>query len=103
MLAAPLGFISDHLEVLYDLDTEAYDLAQSLGMKFVRAQTVGTHPAFISMVRQLIDERLNPAQPKLALGAFGPKHDFCPADCCPAPQRGGRLPVSEGPRVSRPL
>ena len=103
VLVAPLGFISDHLEVLYDLDTEARELAAQLGMKLVRAATVGTHPAFIAAVRQLIAERVNANEPKLAIGAFGPNHDVCPVDCCPAPQRAGRPPVSATPSVSRPL
>jgi ferrochelatase len=103
VLVAPLGFISDHLEVLYDLDTEAHSLAHELGMKMVRAETVGTHPSFITMIRYLITERMNPAEPRLSIGAFGPNHDVCPADCCPAPQRAGRPPVSEAPSVLRPL
>jgi ferrochelatase len=103
VLVAPLGFVSDHLEVLYDLDREARELADALGVKFVRAETVGTHPAFISMIRNLIEERLDPAAPQLAIGAFPPNHDVCPEDCCPAPPRAGRPPVSEAPSVSRPL
>ena len=104
VLVAPLGFISDHLEVLYDLDTEAQDLATQLGMRMVRAATVGTHPVFISMLRQLIAERLSPgAAAKLALGQFGPNHDVCPLDCCPAPlPRAGRPPASAIPGASRP-
>ncbi|MGA8029088.1 MAG: ferrochelatase [Bryobacteraceae bacterium] len=90
VLVAPLGFVSDHLEVLYDLDTEALHLANELGMKMVRAATVGTHPAFVRMIRQLIAERILRNEPKLAVGSFGPNHDVCPADCCPAPQRAGR-------------
>jgi protoporphyrin/coproporphyrin ferrochelatase len=92
---APLGFLSDHVEVLYDLDFEARELAAELKMNMVRAATVGTHPAFIRMIRQLIKERINPAEPKLSLGLFGPNHDVCPMDCCPAPQRAGKLPASE--------
>jgi protoporphyrin/coproporphyrin ferrochelatase len=95
VLVAPLGFVSDHIEVLYDLDTEALHLATELGMKMVRSATVGTHPAFIKMIRLLIAERLFPNDPRLAIGAFGPSHDFCASDCCPAPQRPGRPPVSE--------
>ncbi len=87
VLVAPVGFLSDHMEILYDLDTEAADLARELGMKLVRAPTVGTHPAFVRMIRQLIAERLSPNEPKLALGAFGPSPDSCAADCCPAPRR----------------
>jgi ferrochelatase len=102
VIVAPLGFISDHLEVLYDLDTEAQALAGELGMRMVRAATVGTHPVFIGMLRQLIAERLSPSEEKLAIGQFGPNHDVCPLDCCPAPQRAGRPPASEAPGVSRP-
>ena len=58
VIVAPLGFISDHLEVLYDLDHRSAELAQELGMKMVRAGTAGTHPAFLGMLRQLIAERL---------------------------------------------
>ena len=102
VLVAPLGFLSDHLEVLYDLDSEAQSLAEQLGMKMVRAGTVGAHPAFVAMIRKLICERLSPNEPKLAIGRFGPNHDVCPADCCPAPQRAGRPPVSAAPSVSQP-
>jgi protoporphyrin/coproporphyrin ferrochelatase len=96
VLVAPLGFISDHIEVLYDLDTEALHLATELGMKMVRSATVGTHPAFIKMIRLLIAERLFPNEPRLAMGAFGPSHDVCALDCCPPPRRAGTLHVSEG-------
>jgi protoporphyrin/coproporphyrin ferrochelatase len=101
ILLAPLGFVSDHLEVLYDLDLEAMALARELGMRMVRAATVGTHPAFVRMIRQLIAERVFPNEPKLVLGSFGPNHDVCPADCCSAPRLAGRPPVLAGPSVSR--
>jgi protoporphyrin/coproporphyrin ferrochelatase len=101
ILVAPLGFLSDHLEVLYDLDVEARSVAKELDIKLIRAQTVSTHPAFVSMIRQLIQERLDPSQPKLAVGMFGPSHDVCPVDCCPAPQRSGKRLVSAGPSVSQ--
>jgi protoporphyrin/coproporphyrin ferrochelatase len=100
VVVAPLGFISDHMEVLYDLDTEAVDLAKELGMNLVRAATVGTHPAFIRAIRQLIQERLSPEVPKLAIGHFGPNHDVCPANCCPPPRRADKPPVSATPIVS---
>lgn len=99
VLVAPLGFLSDHMEVLYDLDTEARDLAAELGMQFTRAATVGTHPAFVRMIVQLVDERVNNA-PRSAVGLFGPNHDVCPANCCPAPQRAGKPPVLAGPAAS---
>jgi ferrochelatase len=78
----PIGFISDHLEVLFDIDTEARDLCHELGITMHRAATVGTHPKFIQMIRLLIEERLDPAKPRLAVGSFGPNHDVCPLDCC---------------------
>lgn len=96
VVIAPVGFISGHMEVLYDLDTEAADLARELGLNMARAGTVGTHPAFVKMIAQLVRERLSPAEPRLAVGLFSPSHDVCPAGCCPPPQRGGRPPVSEG-------
>jgi protoporphyrin/coproporphyrin ferrochelatase len=100
VVIAPLGFISDHMEVLYDLDTEARQLAGELGMNMVRAQTVGTHPAFISMIRQLVEERLDPTRARLAIGNYGANHDVCPADCCSAPSAAGRPLVSEDRVVS---
>ena len=87
VIVAPLGFISDHLEVLFDLDTEAVDLAQELGIRLVRAATAGTHPAFVAAIRELIQERLLPTLPRLAVGLLPPNHDVCPLDCCPAPVR----------------
>jgi ferrochelatase len=82
VVVAPLGFISDHLEVIYDLDTEAQQLASELGINMVRAATVGTHPRFIQMIRELVVERLDESTPKLSLGSRGPGHDVCPVDCC---------------------
>jgi len=86
IVVVPIGFISDHMEVIYDLDTEAQQLCQELGVNMVRAGTVGTHPRFVRMIRELIEERLFNA-PRLALGDRGPAPDVCAADCCPAPQR----------------
>jgi protoporphyrin/coproporphyrin ferrochelatase len=100
VIVSPLGFLSDHMEILYDLDTEAAELARELGMTMVRAKTVGTHPAFVQTIVQLIRERIFPDEPKLAIGRFGPNHDVCPANCCPAPQRAGRPPASANPVVS---
>jgi ferrochelatase len=82
VVVAPVGFISDHMEVLYDLDTEARQLSEEIGINMVRAATVGTHPEFVRMIRELIIERLDPAAPRRALGTFAPSHDVCPVDCC---------------------
>ncbi|MBV9264845.1 MAG: ferrochelatase, partial [Acidobacteriaceae bacterium] len=87
VLIAPLGFLSDHMEVLYDLDHEALQLASELNMNVRRAATVGTHAAFVRMIRQLVRERLCPGEERLAIGPYGPSHDFCAEDCCPAPSR----------------
>jgi ferrochelatase len=88
-----VSFISDHMEVLYDLDTEAADLCRELGIDMVRAATVGTAPAFIGMVRDLIAERAwgLPARP--AIGLLPANHDVCPLDCCPAPVRPAARPT----------
>ena len=82
VVVAPVGFISDHMEVLYDLDTEARQLSEELGLNMIRAATVGTHPDFIKMIRELILERLDETTPRRSLGALPPSHDLCPADCC---------------------
>ncbi|MFM9964523.1 MAG: ferrochelatase [Planctomycetaceae bacterium] len=91
VVVAPIGFLSDHIEVLYDLDDEAFTLAKELGLTMVRAGTVGTHPRFVAMICDLIAERLanESAEPceRRAIGEFGPNHDVCPADCCPYPIR----------------
>jgi len=79
---APIGFVSDHLEVLYDLDVEARELAGELGLNLVRASTASTHPAFVAMIRELVQERLDPGLPRRAVGRFVAGHDVCPADCC---------------------
>ena len=78
----PVGFISDHMEVLFDLDTEAQELAHELAIRLVRVPTVGTHPAFVSMIRELIIERMSDNPLRLALGQYPANHDVCPVDCC---------------------
>jgi ferrochelatase len=87
VVIAPIGFVSDHMEILFDLDTQARQLCGELGLQMVRAETVGTHPRFIRMIRQLICERMDQRQPRLALGVFGPRPDVCAVDCCAMPRR----------------
>jgi len=89
VVIAPISFISDHMEVLYDLDIEAKQLCDSLGLPMARAKTVGVHPKFIAMIRELIIERTEGAE-RLALGTLGPRENVCAEDCCPAPQRPAR-------------
>jgi ferrochelatase len=87
LVIAPIGFVSDHMEILFDLDTQAKELCSELGLNMMRAKTVGTHPRFIRMIRELILERVDETRPKLTLGILGPRPDVCPVDCCPMPRR----------------
>ena len=57
VIVSPIGFLCDHVEVLYDLDVEAKTTAEECGMHFTRARTVGDHPEFISMLAELVRER----------------------------------------------
>ena len=82
VVVLPIGFTSDHMEVLFDIDTEVSQLCAELGMTMHRAPTVGTHPRFVRMIRELITERLSDNPERLALGELGPGRDVCPADCC---------------------
>jgi ferrochelatase len=92
VLVVPIGFLSDHMEVIFDLDVEARQQCEALGLNLVRASTVGTHPVFITALRQLIEERLTDTPNRLALGHRGPSPDICPDDCCLAPSRAGEKP-----------
>ena len=87
VVLAPVSFISDHMEVLYDLDIEARQLCDSLSLPMARAKTVGVHPKFIAMIRELILERTSTGVERRALGSLGPRQDVCEENCCPAPQR----------------
>ena len=82
----PVGFVSDHMEVRHDLDVAAAETAARLGLPVQRAATPGTDPRFVSMITELVRERLD-GVPPVALGRLGPASDACPADCCrpPAP------------------
>jgi ferrochelatase len=76
VVVSPIGFLSDHMEVLYDLDHEAAGVARELGMHFVRAGTAGTHPAVIGMLAELVEARVAAAEPLV-----------CAEGCCPGPSR----------------
>jgi ferrochelatase len=82
VVVSPIGFVSDHLEVLYDLDVEARERADELGLTMARAGTAGTHPAFVAGLRDLIVERMTLDANRPALGRLGPSHDVCAPDCC---------------------
>ncbi|MFE9097062.1 ferrochelatase [Streptomyces sp. NPDC007264] len=88
VVMAPIGFVSDHMEVLYDLDTEATAKAGELGLPVRRSATAGADPRFAAAIRDLIVERAatergQQATP-CALGTLGPSHHVCPVGCCPA-------------------
>lgn len=89
VVVSPTGFVSDHMEVVWDLDTEARETAAAVGLNYRRASTAGTHPAFVAMVRELVLEELTGA-PRELLGDLGVCGWECPLGCCPAPQRPGR-------------
>jgi protoporphyrin/coproporphyrin ferrochelatase len=112
-ILVPVGFVSDHMEVLYDLDVEAAQAARRLGLPLARAATPGTHPRFVSMVTELVRERTDEPGPvpregaadpgsvrggrpasRRALGFMEPGPDACPNGCCRAhaPARGGGGP-----------
>lgn len=84
VVISPIGFLSDHMEVLYDLDDEARRFCDEHSIFMVRAGTPGNHPRFVGMVRKLIQERVS-GSPRECAGQFPPNHDVCPVDCCPAP------------------
>jgi ferrochelatase len=91
VVIAPTGFVSDHLEVRWDLDNEALQTATEVGITMARAATAGTHPAFVEAICSLVGERLS-SEPKLALGPMGPSWDECPFDkgCCTPRTRPAR-------------
>jgi ferrochelatase len=107
VVAVPVGFVSDHMEVVHDLDVEAAATARALGLPFARAAAPGPAPRFAAMVRELVAE-LTSGEPALALGGFGPRAyaaglanggQACPQDCCRyAPRRPGQ-PATQGPQV----
>lgn len=97
LIIMPLGFVSDHMEVMFDLDTEAQELCDSLSLNMVRAGSVGVHPSFVKMIRELVLERTS-GHEKRAIGKMPPNWDVCPKDCCGGPRAGrGRPAPSQKP------
>ena len=82
VVIVPIGFISDHMEVQFDLDVEAAEVCQEIGLNMLRAKTVGTHPRFVRMIRELVDERMSNDNLRLAVGQLPATADQCPLDCC---------------------
>jgi ferrochelatase len=85
VVIVPIGFIADHLEVVWDLDVEALTRAAELGLPATRAATPGTHPDFVAMVCELIGERLDPTAPRRSLGRLPARPAECRPGCCPPP------------------
>ena len=81
VVVAPIGFVSDHMEVVYDLDFEAQKVAKELGITMVRARTAGTHPSFVKMIRELMLERIDNL-PARFTGTRGARDNICLPDCC---------------------
>jgi protoporphyrin/coproporphyrin ferrochelatase len=98
VVMVPIGFVSDHMEVIYDLDTEAVARAESAGIHVARAGTVGTDLRFVAMIRELLMERAHHERghpvTRSSLGRIAPLHDACPAACCPNPR--GAVPAACG-------
>ncbi len=90
VVVVPIGFVSDHMEVIFDLDTEAKATAEKLGIEFARAATAGLDPRFVSMVRDLLVERAAVERgldvPRAVVAGQAPSWDVCPARCCPNPR-----------------
>ena len=84
IVVIPVGFISDHMEVAYDLDVEARACCDELGVRMVRAETAGIHPRFVEMIAELVEERLSPSTDRPAAGVLDPWPDRCPPGCCPS-------------------
>jgi len=82
VVVVPIGFLHEHMEVVFDLDVELFELCAALNLRMVRAETPGLCPRFVHMVRELILERINPGSPRLALGTEGPPPDECSEGCC---------------------
>jgi ferrochelatase len=82
VVIAPVGFVSDHIEVLYDLDHEAQEVAKQLGINMRRARTAGSHPAFVKMIRDLVLERIDQTAERRFMGNDGVRPDVCVPGCC---------------------
>jgi ferrochelatase len=93
VVTLPIGFVSDHMEVIHDLDTEAAETAAEVGVEWRRAATPGVAPVFVAGLVELIAERVSGAEPR-ALSELGPAPDACAKGCCANP-RGWQPVVAE--------
>ncbi|HIV56674.1 MAG TPA: ferrochelatase [Candidatus Stackebrandtia faecavium] len=90
VLIVPLGFVSDHIEVLWDLDTEACGTAARLGLWVTRTPTPGTHPDFVHALVDMVQERITgrPTQQRANTTTIGPWFDVCRPGCCESTRLG---------------
>jgi ferrochelatase len=82
VVVVPIGFVCEHMEIVYDLDITARAVCEEWDLNMVRSAVVGCHPRFVQMIRELIQERIEDNPTRLALGTDGPSPDLCPPDCC---------------------
>jgi ferrochelatase len=82
VIVVPIGFLHDHMEVVFDLDVEVSEFCEELGLTMMRASTPGLHPRFVTMIRELILERTCPGTERPALGSDGPSSHECRPACC---------------------
>jgi len=86
LVVSAIGFVSDHMEVLWDLDNEALETATERNLPMVRVPTVGVDPEFVAGLVDLVEERTKTSEaaiaPRPALTELGPWQDVCPVDCC---------------------
>lgn len=96
VILVPLGFVSDHMEVLWDLDTEARETAEARGLWMTRTPTPGTHPAFVEALVDLVRERVTarPVGERANATTIGPWFDVCRAGCCENPRLGFRPAIA---------
>ena len=97
LVISPIGFVSDHMEVLWDLDTEALDAAREAGIRAVRSATPGVDPVFVRGLVDLIEERIAAVDPERREAAtkLGPWFDVCRPGCCEN-IRAGFKPAAAG-------
>ncbi|MGH3098499.1 MAG: ferrochelatase [Streptosporangiales bacterium] len=86
VVLVPVGFVSDHMEVIFDLDTEALQVADNLGMDATRAASAGVAPEFVAMVRELVLEQIEPGGSRPTLGTLGAPWECCGEGCCANPR-----------------
>lgn len=100
VVLVPIGFVSDHMEVIFDLDTEARETADRLGVAMARAGTAGVHPAFVAALVDSAEERAAAARGEIAEPAPEPGEPgafACPEDCCPNLRQPGRPTLCGAP------